>query len=336
MSHQHEPTGIENAPRRQGYLPGLKAGFSQGIRKGLHGFLWVARILVPVSLAVAVLDWSGWLYALDPVFQPVMGLMNLPPQAALPILTSIFSSFYAALAIIVVIPFSHEQMILLAIFVMICHMLIVEGLIQHKSGISVLKIDLIRLVTAGITVYVVSLFLPGTETPVVMPDALGARAPLSDMLLAWTLSTATLMLKILAIIMAVMVVLETLKALGWNDRIATFFRPFMALFGLSANVAPIWVAGTFFGLIYGSAVIMEEAASGKYSKDELERLHISLGIQHSVVEDPALFLALGISLFWTIVPRFFAAALAVNLYRLTRVIEIRIRRSRNGTQSEAA
>ncbi|MCK5585277.1 hypothetical protein KAJ02_04330, partial [Candidatus Bipolaricaulota bacterium] len=292
------------------------------------------KILVPVSLAVALLDWSGWLYALDPIFQPVMGLINLPPQAALPLLSAMFTSFYAGLAMIIIIPFSHDQVILLAIFIMMCHMLIVEGLIQHKSGISLVKIDLIRLLTASATVYVVSLFLSGTETPVVMPDALGIRAPLPDMLLAWTISTAT-MLKMLLIILPVMIVLETLKTLGWNDRIATFFRPFMSLFGLSANVAPVWVAGTFFGLIYGSAVIMEESSSGKYSKAELERLHISLGINHSIVEDPALFLALGVGLFWSLVPRIIAAAVAVQLYRLVDTAWTRIQRGRNGTQSEA-
>ena len=326
MSHHSEPTPIVEPPKIPGYRPAVKRGFFEGLRKGVHGFLWIAKILVPVSLAVALLDWSGWLYALDPIFQPVMGLINLPPQAALPILSAMFTSFYAGLAMIIIIPFSPDQVILLAIFITICHMLIVEGLIQHKSGIAFAKIDAIRILTAGVTVYVVSLFLSETETPVVMPGALVTRAPLPDMLLAWTTSTVELLLKLLLIIMAVMIVLETLKTLGWDEKIAAFFKPFMSVFGLSANVAPMWVAGTFFGIIYGSAVIMEEATSGKYTKDELERLHISLGVSHSVVEDPALFLALGVSLFWTIVPRLIAAAIAVNLYRLFQVIRKRIRR----------
>ena len=82
----------------------------------------------------------------------------------------------------------------------------------------------------------------------------------------------------------------------------------------------MWVAGAFFGIIYRSAVISEEAASGKCSPDELKRLHISLGINHSMVEDPALFLALGISLFWKVVPRFIASAVAVHVYRLVATV----------------
>ena len=323
MSPLRESQTAAQATQPPGFLPGLKAGFLQGLRKGTHGFLWICRILVPVSFAVALLDWTGWLYALDPIFQPVMGLINLPPQAALPILLAIFSSFYAALGIIVVIPFSTEQVILLAIFIMIAHMLIMEGLIQHKSGIGLAKIDAIRLVTAGLTVFAVSQFFSGTEAPVALPGALGVHATLLDTLAGWTLSTLRLLLKILIIIMAVMVVLETLKVLGWNERLATFFRPFMAVLGLSPNVTTMWVAGAFFGIIYGSAVIMEEAASGRFAEDELERLHISLGINHSIVEDPALFLALGIGPFWTLVPRFIAAAVAVQLYRLVGVARSR-------------
>jgi hypothetical protein len=325
LTSTQESRSTAESTRPPGFLAaGLKAGFLLGLRKGTRSFLWICRILVPVSFAVALLDWTGWLYALDPIFQPVMGLINLPPQAALPILLAIFTSFYAALGIIVVVPFSTEQVILLAIFIMIAHMLIVEGLIQHKSGMSLAKIDAIRLVTAGLTVFAVSQFFSGTEAPVVLPEALGMHATLLDALAGWTLSTLRLLFKILIIITAVMVVLETLKVLGWNEKLATFFQPFMAVLGLSPNVTTMWVAGAFFGIVFGSAVIMEEAASGRFAEGELERLHISLGINHSIVEDPALFLALGIGLFWTLVPRFIAAAVAVQLYRLVGAARSRL------------
>jgi len=309
--------------------PGRKAqirlGVRQGIRRGIHGFLWIARILVPVSLVVALLDWTGWLYALDPVFGPIMALLNLPPQAALPIISALFSSFYAAVAMMVVIPFTHAQFVLIVIFISIAHMVVVEGLIQHKAGINGVAITAIRLFAAAVAVYIASQFLPGTEIPVVMPDSLGERLPLTGALLAWTLTTLRLMLKILVIIVSVMIVLETLRRLGFTDRIAAVFRPFMVVLGLSPNVATMWVTGAFFGIIYGSAVIVEESVSGRFTRDELTRLHISLAMSHSMVEDPALFLALGIGLQWTVVPRLLAAALAVHLYRLAHAISTRLR-----------
>jgi len=325
MSHSPGTGTAPNPGPHPTSKEGVRQGFRKGSRRGIHGFLWIARILVPVSLAVALLDWTGWLYALDPVFSPVMALINLPPQAALPIISALFSSFYAAVAMMVVIPFTHAQFVLMVIFISIAHMIVVEGLIQHKAGINGAAITAVRLFAAAIAVHIASQFLPGTEIPVVMPASLGERLPLTGALLAWTIATLKLMLKILVIIVSVMIVLETLRELGLTDRIGAAFRPFMILLGLSPNVATMWVTGAFFGIIYGSAVIVEESVSGRFTRDELTRLHISLAMSHSMVEDPALFLALGIGLQWTVLPRLLAAALAVHFYRLFHAARTRFR-----------
>jgi hypothetical protein len=77
----------------------------------------------------------------------------------------------------------------------------------------------------------------------------------------------------------------------------------------------MWVAGAGFGLIYGSAVIMEEAKKKALTKEELEHLHVSIGINHSIVEETALFLALGVNPLWLLIPRFAVAIIAVHTLR---------------------
>jgi hypothetical protein len=67
-------------------------------------------------------------------------------------------------------------------------------------------------------------------------------------------------------------------------------------------------------LAYGAAVIVEEANEGHLGKEELEALHLSIGINHSLIEDPALFLALGLSAFWLWIPRLITAIIAVRLF----------------------
>ncbi len=325
MSHSPERGPAPTPGPTSGFTTKARLGIRRGIHRGLQGFLWIIKIVVPVSLAVALLDWTGWLYALDPLFSPVMALMNLPPQAALPILSAVFSSFYAAVAMMVVIPFTHPQLILMAIFMSIAHMLVVEGIIQHKSGMNVAAIALIRLIGAGVATYLVSQLFVGTAAPVVMPQGPEEQIPLAIALWEWTLSTLNLMLRIFFIIFSVMIVLETLKELHLTGRIAALFRPLMVLLGLPPNVATMWVTGVFFGIVYGSAVIVEEAGSGRFSGDELKRLHISLGLCHSMVEDPALFLALGVGFQWTVLPRLATAAVAVQLYGLVNVLRLRLR-----------
>jgi len=63
-------------------------------------------------------------------------------------------------------------------------------------------------------------------------------------------------------------------------------------------------------------VIVEEVKEGALSPEELTRLHLSIGINHSMVEDPTLFLSLGLSAFWLWIPRLITAIVAVHLFFL--------------------
>jgi hypothetical protein len=55
---------------------------------------------------------------------------------------------------------------------------------------------------------------------------------------------------------------------------------------------------------------------GNINKEDLEKLHLSIGINHSMIEDPALFLSLGLSAFWLWVPRLILAIVAVRLLEI--------------------
>ena len=72
----------------------------------------------------------------------------------------------------------------------------------------------------------------------------------------------------------------------------------------------------FFGLVYSAAVIFEEVKEGNLTKEELEELHLSIGIPHFVIEGPAIFLTMGLSAFWLWVPRLIVAILVVRLLAL--------------------
>lgn len=296
--------------------PGLKAG----VKKGTHSLIWILKIILPISLAVTLLQWTGWLQRLDSLLGPIMQAIELPAEAALPILLATLVSFYAALASMAVIPFTQEQLILVALFIMVAHMLIMEGVVQLKSGIGLAKITLFRLGAAVVAVLIVAQFFGNTTQAVASPASLTGQVPLATLLKTWALDNLRLAAKIAGIILVVMVALESLKALGWIHHLQRFFAPVMKTLGLSRGVATMWVAGAAFGLVYGAAVIREEANKGHLSRKELEPLHISLGINHSMVEDPALLLAFGISPFWSLVPRLLMAALTVHAYRLAQKI----------------
>ena len=299
----------------------LKKGAATGAKRGWSSFVWICKIIIPVSLLVALLQWSGWLNHLDFLLHPLMRLVNLPPEAALPIITGMLTNIYAVIAMITVMSFTTEQMTLIAIFNMIAHGLIMEGIIQHKSGINVIKITLARITVAILTVLIVSPFLGDTSQSVAVPAYLTADIAFLGLLKDWAVDTVSLLLKIFGIIMVIMVMLESFRSVGWIEHSVRFFRPLTKTLGLSDRTVAMWVTGVIFGLLYGGAVIVGEAKKEALDKDELERIHLSLGINHAIVEDPSLFAILGLNPFWLWVPRFVMAILVVQAYRAVRYLK---------------
>ena len=300
----------------------FREGLKAGLRKGLLGFVWIMKILVPVSLFTALLAWTGWLGRLDFLLQPLMSILSLPAMATLPLLIGMLTNIYGGIAAMSVLPFSHDQMTLMAIFLLIAHNLIQEGIIQAKSGIHPLKATVFRLVAAAFTVIAVAPFLNVTITA---SDKAGAPPEttrfLIEALQEWGLTTFSLSIKIFVIIMFILTLLEILKTLDLISPMVRALRPLLKIMGLDQKVGFLWLTAVIFGVAYGGAVIVEEAKAGYLTKEELEELHLSIGINHSLVEDPSLFLSLGLSPFWLWVPRVIVAILAERVLALWRALK---------------
>ena len=293
----------------------LKSGALVGVKKGWSSFVWICKITIPISLLVTLLHWTGWLDKLDVVMGPLMSLINLPPAAALPILSGILLTPYATIAAMAVLPFTIEQMTLISIFVLICHSLIMEGIIQHKSGLNAIKATLFRIIIASLTVFIASQFFGDTSQSVVIPAELSVHTPLLEVMKNWAVETIILLLKILGIVMFILIALEVLNSVGWLEKSLKFFRPLMKVCGLPDRGAMMFVAGIVFGLVLASAVIMGEAKKGLMTKEELECSHISIGINHSIIEEPVVFSLLGINILWLIIPKLLVSIIAVQAYR---------------------
>jgi spore maturation protein SpmB len=308
------------------YQSKLKTGAISGARKGLKSFFWMCEIIIPVSLLVMFLQWTGWLGQFDLVLKPLMNVLNLPAEAALPIIMGMIVNLYAVIAILSIVPFTIEQMTLIAIFSLIAHNLIMEGIIQFRSGINVIKATIIRVAVAIFTVFIVSRFLGGSSFDIVMPPNMIAHGPLLVVLKAWAIDTVMLLLKVLGLIMGIMLAMEISKSMGWIDRLFTVFKPVMRTFGLSNRASVAFIAGIFFGLLYGGAVIVEEGKRGTVSRAEMEHLHVALGINHAMIEDTALFAMLGINILWLLLPKVIMAIIAVHVYKFSVLLMNKLRR----------
>lgn len=295
----------------------IREGLRAGWHKGWNGFVWMMKIIIPISLATTLLDWSGWLGRIDFLLQPAMSLLSLPPEAALPLLIGMLTGIYGGIAAMVVLPLTNAQMTLIAIFLLTAHNLIAEGIIQAKSGIHPLKATLFRIAAATVTVLCVAPFLDvGSVSGSGMGGAAAAVRPWLAVMQSWAWTTFLLTVKVFLIIIGIMILMEILKISGWIRYVVKVCSPFIRLMGLDPKVGLLWMTAVLFGLAYGGAVIIEETRNGDLSQTELETLHLSIGINHSMVEDPLLFISLGLSAFWLFIPRLIMAIVTVRLMHL--------------------
>ncbi len=292
-----------------------------GLRKGFSAYLWLLKIWLPISLATALLEWSGWLSALDFILQPAMGILRLPAAAALPIVIGLTAGVYGCLAAMAVLPLTAEHMTIVSVFVLIAHNLPQEGVIQARSGISFWKATAVRLAAAGVTGLLVAGWLDPAPLDGGGPAALYEKASLLPFLTQWGLQTILLCLKVLAILLGIMVLIELMKAFAWIGYLVAVFGPILTLLGLDRRATVLWLTGALFGLAYGGALIMEQSRELELSAREVEKLQLSIGINHSMIEDPLLFLPFVVSPLYAWLPRL-AAAMAV-VYLLTICARLR-------------
>ncbi len=106
-------------------------------------------------------------------------------------------------------------------------------------------------------------------------------------------SSLKLVLELGLIITAVMIVVEFLQEYKILHRLTALASPITHLLKLpQAGNLPL-LAGTFLGISYGAAVIIDSGRSGYLDAKEIYLINLFLVICHSLVEDTVIWMALG-------------------------------------------
>lgn len=126
--------------------------------------------------------------------------------------------------------------------------------------------------------------------------------------------SAKLMGMVVAFVIPLMILLESLKEGGLFDWLSARVGRHLARVGLSENSVFPLLVGVVFGVTYGAGAIMAVARDGKMTRGEIGTVALFLGIFHAIFEDTIVFVLIGASWLWLIFPRlllslFFTAAL---------------------------
>jgi len=304
---------------RENIVARVRKSVVSGARAGLGTTLFLLRIVVPVTLVVALLDWSGALGWIARLLAPAMRLIGLPGEAALVFISSVLLNIYSAIAVAGSLTLSVRDATILALMCLTAHNMIVETAVMRKTGSSALKMIALRIGAALVGGFALNLLLPADLALRSFAASAGAgHLELVPTLAAWALSTLKLSLKIILIVFALMIGQKLLGEFKVMDALSKIFSPLMRFFGLPSSSSFLWIVINIVGYAYGAGIVVKEIEEGRMKPQEGDLFNHHAGVCHSLLEDTALYVAVGIPILWITLPRLFMAVLVVWFERTRR------------------
>ncbi|MFC0878750.1 hypothetical protein ACE01N_19300 [Saccharicrinis sp. FJH2] len=303
-------------------MANLKHIIWEGFKTGLTISVNILLFMIPISFAITVLQFYDIIDKLAVPFTPLFKHLGLSGETVIVYFTGVLVNCYSAIAIMITMPLTLKEITILAAILLIAHNMPIESMIQKKAGANALLITIIRLGMSIFLGYILNLIIPESGEILHRNFSPEATLSLSGTLLLWLSTNSILILKILVIINVLTVLNRILDHYGIIRTISGLFKPLMALFGISSETTVVWLAANLFGLVYGSGIILSQDKE-KLSPYDLNKLHISIGISHSLVQETLIFVVIGAPLFWVTIPRIISAIVAVWIFILVKQLRFK-------------
>jgi len=277
---------------------------------------WLLKLILPISLFVSFLQYWGVITWIATYLKPVFSLIGLPGESAVVFITSLFVPLYGPIAVISTLPLTIREITILAIMCLITHNLFMETAIQKKTGSSAVALLILRPVMSFVAAFGLNLLLPEHIGAIHAIQKSIAFGSVGDMLLNWIQTAGYLSLKIAIIVSGLMILQSILKEFNILPIISKIFAPFMRVMGLTDESSFLWFVAQTLGLTYGSAVMLEEVENKEITPYSANLLNFHIAINHSLLEDTLLFVAIGVPIGWITIPRIILAMIVVWCLRL--------------------
>ena len=281
------------------------------VRPSLKTSWWLLKIMLPISLAVRLLQYYGVIEWCAQWLNPVFQYLGLPGASAIAFLTGASVTTYASLAVMLSMTLTMRQATIIAIMVLICHALPLECAVVKKVGSKPFRMGMIRIAGAFMAALYLNMVLPEMDTSFGHVVATDVTITLEGVLQEWLISSVKLVIMIMGIIYSLSVVQRMMDDLGLMYQLVRPIRPLMTFFGLPRNAAYLWLVGNVLGISYGSAMMISLEESGQITKEEANEVNYHLIMNHSMLEDTMVFATAGVSAVWILSTRILFALLLV-------------------------
>ena len=284
------------------------------LNKSLQSAWIILKLIIPIFILADILYFYNTLSYVAFIVEPFTSILGLPPEASLAIISGMFLNLYAAVAFAAPLDLTPHQWSILAVFLGICHSLVVESVIMKKIGISNLYSYSLRFFAGLLIAWIVAL-MPSSWFSATLSEAVFQKETYDTFtnLLFGSISNAIILsIKVILLITILIFIMDFIKS-----------REFIKKSQQNVSKGFSLTVGIFLGITYGAGILIEEAKSGSIKKVDLFYIGTFLMICHAIIEDTLLFVIFGADFTMVIIIRTVAAI--VIAYLFTKIYERKIK-----------
>ena len=282
----------------------------RGLFQGLSTTWTLGKVIFPITLIVTILQFTPVLPWIIEQLEPVMGLIGLSGEAAVPLVLGNALNLYAGIAAIISFDFSVKEVFIMAMMLSFSHNLFIESAVASRVGVKWWIIVGVRVFLALFSAIVINLVWNGgaEQAQYGFISATGV-APVgwADITFNGIETAIMAILQLALIVIPLMIVMQFLRDKGWLNIFSNKLAPFMKFLGMDKNASMTMVAGLTIGLAYGAGLMIQAVKEDGVSKKDMYLALIFLVSCHAVVEDTLIFIPLGIPVWPLLVIRVITA-----------------------------
>jgi spore maturation protein SpmB len=284
------------------WLPTTRALLWQSVQV----YLTLLKIMIPALVAVKLLQEWGAIDQLGALLSPVMSMVGLPASMgvvwATTLLTNVFTGVVIFIQIAGDMTMTVEQVTVLGTLMLIGHSIPVEGAVARRAGVPWWVTIALRVGGALFLGYLLHITYTGLDLYQEQAQIIWQPAASDSSWTSWAIAQLNTLVLIFFIILALIVLLKVLSALGLERLIHIGLSPLLRVMGIGQAAANTTVIGVALGLSYGAGLLIHDLEKGGMSRRDGFLALCFLGLAHSVIEDTLVIMAIGADLtgiFWS-------------------------------------
>lgn len=290
------------------WLGTIKRGFHMGVKT-----TWlIGKIIFPITLFVSILQHTPVMDWLIQWIAPLMGLIGLSGDAAIPLVLGMTLNLYAAVAGALSIELTVKEVFIIVMMLSFCHALIIESAVSLKVGVKMWLVVTVRLGLAILSAIFIHLIWDGgseiAQYGLIQLEDSEVKGIIPILISACKQASLGL-IQLILIVMPLMLFIQFLKDYNGLRIFSKLMSPFTRMLGLNQNAATTLAAGFIFGLAYGAGVMIDAVKHDGVSQKDITLSFIFLLPCHAIIEDTLIFLPLGVPVWMILIIRFTTALL---------------------------